>query len=735
MDEGYRTVGNTQNCHSQLSKQHELSHENISPVVASSRMVNQGATGDNDLMSQGPMAGDPHWNDPQHSIYVSHIQGGGLLKDAVSTNYAQGGGSMQRIPLEETQGNKTRAIYVSHIQGGGLLPGRDWPIDTVSTNYAQGGGSLSDRPLSHMTQGNIPDHRIYGSHTQQGGLLKSAVSTNYIQEGGSMKEYFLDHRSLQRTPQFCTTNGDILMQHGTGYQAPRGGRIYHNLPVDQETHSVLLQDNLVQRNHQGTGPLQMMPTPVNRDVGLNGAIYSDMDDIRTYNGQKGRIINYTQNGGLSEGRHIIHSTPARHTFISQGTNTQMNGGSSGMMEKHGDTRGYGPQESGYIRDRNSQEFDGAQMPYKANHLQNLDGVGEPPYMTPWPQSTQMETGHGVYTHSGNYQTLQNTHEIQQNHTIFPNSSMDRNQASTFNPKWSGELISSMSPQSNNTTHQNSQDFRSRVERQQGPQEARYLSKNKKIACYDGNTDWNDYLVQFEMVSQLNGWNNETKAMELATSLKGPALSVMVDLDPTMRNNYTELVSALENRFKPAASVEIYRMQMKNKVKKRSESLAELVEDIKRLVRQAYPMFPVTMREPLAMDCFIDALPDQDMRWSIYQSKPKGIDEALKLASEYEGFRMAVDRKSQNKTTGRMNDNFVFSMKPEPNKDGSMENNPFAKYKCKNCGGTGHRVSKCPSDHKCFGCGEVGHYRRECPRSEWPGNRRSQTKTTGNMEEN
>ena len=70
-----------------------------------------------------------------------------------------------------------------------------------------------------------------------------------------------------------------------------------------------------------------------------------------------------------------------------------------------------------------------------------------------------------------------------------------------------------------------------------------------------------------MVSKLNGWDELTKAMELATSLKGPALAVMVDLDPSLGNGYRELVSALDNRFESTTSTELFRVQMKTRVKK------------------------------------------------------------------------------------------------------------------------------------------------------------------------
>ena len=110
-------------------------------------------------------------------------------------------------------------------------------------------------------------------------------------------------------------------------------------------------------------------------------------------------------------------------------------------------------------------------------------------------------------------------------------------------------------------------------------------------------------------------------MELATSLKGPALTVMVDLDPGLRNNYSTLVNALNIRFGSLNSSELYRVQLKSHIKKKSESLAELAQDIKHLISQAYSLYPTAFREPLALEYFMDALLDRDMKWNIYKGKP------------------------------------------------------------------------------------------------------------------
>ena len=44
------------------------------------------------------------------------------------------------------------------------------------------------------------------------------------------------------------------------------------------------------------------------------------------------------------------------------------------------------------------------------------------------------------------------------------------------------------------------------------------------------------------------------------------------------------------------------------------------------------------RDKLALDGFIDALNDSDMEWAIHQGHPTTLQDASKLAHEYEAFK-------------------------------------------------------------------------------------------------
>ncbi|CAG2194869.1 unnamed protein product [Mytilus edulis] len=109
----------------------------------------------------------------------------------------------------------------------------------------------------------------------------------------------------------------------------------------------------------------------------------------------------------------------------------------------------------------------------------------------------------------------------------------------------------------------------------------YARGNKKAAAtYDGLGSWQDYIVHFEMIAEINGWDENTKALELATCLRGSAQAILSDL----RRRYAHLVAALTSRFQPSNQAELYRAQMKGKSRNKDQPLPELAKDIKRVTR-------------------------------------------------------------------------------------------------------------------------------------------------------
>ena len=150
--------------------------------------------------------------------------------------------------------------------------------------------------------------------------------------------------------------------------------------------------------------------------------------------------------------------------------------------------------------------------------------------------------------------------------------------------------------------------------------------------YDDKSSCKDYLVQFDMIAQL-----------IATSLNGTPRSVLIDINSQHRQGYRQRVKALVNRFELDNQSEVFRAQLKSRCRKRSKDLVELAQDVKKVVRKAYPGVDRDLSDTLTKDAFINALNDGHMEWFVRQSKSSAPDGALQLALEYEAFQNGRQR--------------------------------------------------------------------------------------------
>ena len=209
----------------------------------------------------------------------------------------------------------------------------------------------------------------------------------------------------------------------------------------------------------------------------------------------------------------------------------------------------------------------------------------------------------------------------------------------------------------------------------------------KPNSFDGKSSWSDYKVHFEIVASLNGWSNETKALKLIACMKDSALSTIGNINTNCPPSYHELINTLTRRFAPENQAELYKHQIDARIRKRGESLPELAQDIKRLVRLAYPQAQPDVWDSLAYRSFREALNDYDLAWAITQLNMDTIDEALTLALKYEAFHASHRKPTFRKMAS---DNMTT--------DKNHSKGDTCNYKSK---GT------------CYYCGEQGHFKTNC----------------------
>ena len=220
-----------------------------------------------------------------------------------------------------------------------------------------------------------------------------------------------------------------------------------------------------------------------------------------------------------------------------------------------------------------------------------------------------------------------------------------------------------------------------------------------------------------------------------------------------QKDFEALSKALGERFSPESQTELYRAQLKEKEWKHGENVTEFGQRIVRLTTLAYPKADPSLIKSLAMGFFVDAISDAEMRLKIQQTRPKDLNEAVKVAVELEAFDRAErqrrgqkyarqtdvqtegnselkqlvelineDRKKDTSNLSELIDLMKQSQK-EANYDtrnripqSKTDMNSKPKKRCYICGDEKHLANTCPKKPKCYACHETGHKSIDCPKN-------------------
>ncbi|GFX76592.1 retrovirus-related Pol polyprotein from transposon 412 [Trichonephila clavipes] len=101
-------------------------------------------------------------------------------------------------------------------------------------------------------------------------------------------------------------------------------------------------------------------------------------------------------------------------------------------------------------------------------------------------------------------------------------------------------------------------------------QAPYSKPSIKLSTYDGKSSWQVYKTQFSIVADANQWDSQTKACQLAASLRADAADILQTLPETQRLDFDALVNALELRFGEKCVKDYSRLQLKSRQQKMSK---------------------------------------------------------------------------------------------------------------------------------------------------------------------
>ena len=179
------------------------------------------------------------------------------------------------------------------------------------------------------------------------------------------------------------------------------------------------------------------------------------------------------------------------------------------------------------------------------------------------------------------------------------------------------------------------------------------SKWMKPDKFNGTGSVDTFLAQFDICSEYNCWTERDKAAHLKCCVTGTAGQLLWDTGCPDALTYSELRDKLRRRFGSDDQQEKFQAELRARRRRRGETLAELHQDIRRLMTQAYPGEGTSrLCEQIAKDYFITSLGDRDLELKIREREPRDLESAFKHAVRLEAYDKAVVDDSRDQYKGK-----------------------------------------------------------------------------------
>ncbi|XP_071652338.1 uncharacterized protein [Temnothorax longispinosus] len=222
----------------------------------------------------------------------------------------------------------------------------------------------------------------------------------------------------------------------------------------------------------------------------------------------------------------------------------------------------------------------------------------------------------------------------------------------------------------------------------------------KPDTFDDSTPLREFLSQFLLIARANNWDDASKSVALAASLRGKARTVLESVKNLDNLCFEELKSKLETCFGEGGLSQNFYTQFTGRKQRNGEDLASLGSDLERLSRLAYPECSFSVRDKIVCAQFVSALSDGFLRRTL---QLEGVT-SLKTAVERAKAIKIIQGNSFERKREYFGKNFEnVEGKVGEKKEGEDGKDSAPRGSCRT--------------NQCWSCGETEHFRSECPNYE------------------
>jgi len=124
------------------------------------------------------------------------------------------------------------------------------------------------------------------------------------------------------------------------------------------------------------------------------------------------------------------------------------------------------------------------------------------------------------------------------------------------------------------------------------------------------------MAQFSNCARHNKWTRAERLAYLRNSLSGEAANILWYYSKEETESLSGLMKILESRFGGQAVSDKHRIELRNRRRRKNETLQTLHSDVRPLAALAYPDAPPKTREVISCDYFLEAIGDPGLALKI-----------------------------------------------------------------------------------------------------------------------